>query len=185
MKRLGTVLVAVVLVSSGCSAGDLSVDEYAASVEARAGSYAEEVTSLADKNISELDVAVARLQRDFEGESLVEAAVAETARLAAMLFAGIGDALDRFVQDLDETDAPSDVESDHRAYVAALEASRIGIAPLLADLTSATTFDDIDRAIASSGYSDAQPRVIAACASLQDAIGGLGSVVDLRCEPDV
>lgn len=185
MKRLVTLLLTVALAVSACSAGGLSVDVYAATVEARAGSHADEVTGLADKNLSELDAAVARLQRDFEGDSLVEAAIAETARLAAMLFAGIGDALDRFVQELDEIDAPSDVESDHRAHIVALEASRAGIAPLLADLSAATTFDDIDRAIASSGYSDTQPRVIAACASLQDAIEALGPVVDLRCEPDV
>jgi hypothetical protein len=183
MRCVVTLLVAGVVIISACSGGGLSVDEYAPIVETRAGAYASEVADLADKNITELGVAVARLQRDFEGEALVEAAIAETARLASMLFAGIGDALDRYVQDLDALDAPSDLDADHRAHIVALEASRTGIAPLLTDLNSATTFDDIDRAIASSGFSDAQPRVVAACITLEEAIEELGPVVDLRCEP--
>lgn len=183
MRHLVTLLAAAALIVSACSGGGLSVDEYGSAVESRAGAYADEVTALADRNISELDAAVVRLQRDVEGDELTAAAIAETARLAAQLFAGIGDALDRFVQQLDELDAPSELETDHRAYVVALEASRSGIAPLIADLSSAVTFDDIDRAIASSGFSDAQPRVTATCTSLQRSIGARGSVVDLRCEP--
>ncbi len=182
MRRLVTTFVLSVALISGCSGDGLSVDEYAPMVEDRAGTYADEVTDLADRNTSDLDVAVVRLQRDFEGEALVEAAIDETARLASMLFAGIGDALDRYVRDLDVLDAPSDLETEHRAYIVALEASRSGIAQLVSNLTVATTFDDIDRAIAGSGFSDAQPRVVAACNTLQRAIAEEGSVVDLRCE---
>ena len=181
MRRLATLLTTGAVILSACSGDGLSTAEYASAVETRAGAYADEVTKLTDKNISELDVAVARLQRDFEGEALAEAAVAETARLAAVLFAGIGDALDRHVQDLDALDVPSELQTDHGAYVMALEASRSGIAPLLSDLSIATTFDDIDRAIASSGFSDAQPRVVAACTTLQRGIEARGPVVDLRC----
>jgi hypothetical protein len=181
MRRLATLLTAGAVIISACSDDGLSAAEYASAVETRAGVYADEVTDLTDKNISELDVVVARLQRDFEGEALAEAAVAETARFAAMLFAGIGDALDRYVQDLDALDVPSELRTDHSAYMMALEASRSGIAPLLSDLSLATTFDDIDRAIASSGFSDAQPRVVAACTTLQRGIEARGPVVDLRC----
>jgi hypothetical protein len=183
MRRLATLLATSLVIVSACSGGALSVDEYASAVEARAGANADEITALADQNISELNVAVARLQREVEGDELAEAAIAETASFASKLFAGIGDALDRFVQHLDELDAPSELETDHRAYIVALEASRSGIAPLLSDLSAAATFDDIDRAIASSGFSDAQPRVVAACSSLQRGIEALGPVVDLRCEP--
>ena len=111
-------------------------------------------------------MAVSRFQDDFEGEALADAAVSETARLASMMFAGIGDALDRYVRtSTGWTSRP--IETDHRAYVEALEASRSGIAPLLSDLSMATTFEDIDRSIGSSGLSDAQPRVVAACTTLQ------------------
>ncbi|MGB5433484.1 MAG: hypothetical protein WBO21_10790 [Acidimicrobiia bacterium] len=182
MKRLATLFATAAVVVSACSGGGLPTDEYASAVAARAGAYADEVTDLADKNISELNVAVVRLQQEVEGDELVEAAVAETARLASMLFAGYGDALDRYVQDLDALDAPSELETDHHAYTVALEASRSGIAPLLSDLSTATTFDDIDRAIASSGFSDAQPRLVAACTTLQRGIEARGPVVDLRCE---
>lgn len=181
MRRLATLLIAGAVVTSACSGDGLSTAEYASAVETQAAAHADEVTDLTDKNISELDVAVARLQRDFEGEALAEAAVAETARLAAILFAGIGDALDRYVRGIDALDVPSELRTDHSAYVMALEASRSGIAPLLSDLPMATTFDDIDRAIAASGFSDAQPRVVAACTTLQRGIEARGPVVDLRC----
>ena len=183
MRRIAALLAASLVIVSACSSGGLSVDEYASAVEAQAEANADEIIALADQNISELDVAVARLRREVEGDELAEAAIAETARLASKLFAGIGDALDRYVQNPDALDAPSELESDHRAYFVALEASRSGIAPLLSDLSAAATFDDIDRAIASSGFSDAQPRVVAACSSLQRGIEALGPVVDLRCEP--
>ena len=182
MRRPAALLAAGAVLVASCAGGGLSTEEYASTVEARAGNHADEIVNLADKNISELDVAVAQLQRDLEGEALAEAAVDETARLAAALFAGIGDALDRYVQDLDALDAPSELETDHRAYVTALEASRSGIGPLVSDLAAAATFDDIDRAIASSGFSDAQPRVVAACTNLEQGIEERGPVVDLRCE---
>ena len=184
MRRLATLLAAGVVIVSACSGGAPSVDEYASTVDDRAGAYANEDTDLADTNISELDGAVVRLQRDFDGDELLEAAINETARLASMLFAGIGDALDRFLQDLDALEVPSELESDHNAYIAALEASRSGIAPLLSDLGDAATFEDVDRAIASSGFSDAQPRVVAACTTLQRGIEAVGPVVDLRCDVD-
>ena len=183
MRRIATLLAAGVLITSACSGSGPSVDEYASSIESLAGAHADEVITLADRNISELDVAVARLQDEVEGDELATAAVAETARLASQLFAGIGDALDRYVQQLDELDAPPDLETDHRAYIVALEGSRSGLAPLISDLSAAATFDDIDRAIASSGFSDAQPRVVATCTSLERGIGTLGPTVDLRCEP--
>ena len=183
MRRLATLLTAGLVIVSACSGGGLSVDEYSSAVETQAAANADEITALADQNISELEVAVARLQREVEGDELAEAVIAETARLASKLFAGIGDALDRYVQHLDALDAPSELETDHRAYIVALEASRSGIAPLISGLSAAETFDDIDRAIASSGFSDAQPRVVASCSSLQRGIEALGPVVDLRCEP--
>ena len=182
MRRLAALLGAGAVMVTSCSGGELSTDEYAAAVEARAEVHADQVLDLADKNISELDVAVTQLQRDLEGEELEEAAVNETARLAAVLFAGIGDALDGYVQDLDALDAPSELAADHLAYIVALESSRSGIARLLSDLSAAVTFDDIDRAIASSGFSDAQPRVVAACTTLERDIEERGPLVDLRCE---
>jgi len=184
VRRLATLLTAGLVIVSACSGGGLSVDEYSSAVETQAAANADEITALADHNISELEVAVARLQREVEEDELAEAVIAETAMLTSKLFAGMGDALDRYVQDLEVLDAPSDLETDHRAYIVALDASRSGIAPLLADLAAAVTFDDIDRAIGSSGFSDAQPRVVAACISLEGGIEALGPVVDLRCEPN-
>jgi hypothetical protein len=179
--RAFTALVVALVVLGACSADGLPVDEYAATVEGGAIAYADEVSSLFERNVTELDTAVSRLQDEFEGEALVTAAVAETARLASMLFAAISDASDRYIMDLDSLGPPSSLEAEHRAYIAALAASREGTDSLLSELADATTFDDIDRAIGSSGFSDAQPRVDTACKDLEQAIRALGPAVDLRC----
>jgi hypothetical protein len=179
--RAVAALCAAVVVLAACSSNGMPLDEYAAAVEGEATDYADEVSSLFEQNVGDLDTAVSRLQDEVEGEALVAAALAETARLASMLFAGISDASDRFVADLDALDAPASLEAEHRAYLDALAASREGAGALLPDLAAATTFDDIDRAIGSSGFSDAQPRVDAACKNLQQAIREQGPSVDLRC----
>jgi len=180
MRTVAAVCAGVVMLTA-CSSNGMPVEEYATVVEGEATAYADEVSGLFEQNVSDLDTAVSRLQDEVEGEALVAAALAETARLASMLFAGISDASDRYIADLDALDAPSSLEAEHRAYLDALAASREGTDALLSDLAAATTFDDIDRAIGSSGFSDAQPRVDAACRELQEAIQAQGPTVDLRC----
>jgi len=177
-----TVLLAALLVLlAACSGAEPLIDEYAPALQERAGAYADEVETLAEQNAADLNTAVNRLQNDLQGEALLDAAVAETAKLSSMLFAGIGDALDRYVRDLDEMPTPGSVADEHTSYLKALEASRSGVAPLLETLGTATTFEQIDEAIAGSGFSDAQPRVEAACATLERAVESAGVVVDLRC----
>ncbi len=180
MRALAAICAAVVVLAA-CSSNGMPVDEYAAAVEGEATDYADEVSGLFEQNVGDLNTAVSRMQDEIEGEALATAALAETARLASMLFAGISDASDRYMTDLDALDAPSSLEVEHRAYLDALAASREGTDALLSDLAAATTFDDIDRAIGSSGFSDAQPRVDAACKNLQQAIQAQGPSVDLRC----
>lgn len=180
MRRIALISVGVLLVAA-CASAEPTIDEYAPVLEQRADVYADEVETLADQNAASLNSAVNRLQNDLQGDALIEAAVAETATLSSMLFAGIGDALDRYVRDLDEMATPASVENEHLSYLTALDASRSGIAPLLAALGSATSFEQIDQAIASSGFSDAQPRVEAACTALERAVESLGPMVDLRC----
>ena len=179
--RSVALLAAGLLLVGACTSAEPTIEEYAPVLEQRAAAYADEVGTLAEQNAADLNSAVNRLQNDLQGDALLEAAVAETATLSSMLFAGIGDALDRYVRDLDEMRTPASVEEEHVSYLAALEASRLGIAPLLEMLGSATSFEQIDQAIASSGFSDAQPRVEAACTTLERAAEALGPNANLRC----
>ena len=182
MTRSIASLVTGLLLLAACSGSELTVEEYASALEERATAYADEVDQLVEQNAADLNSAVNRLQNDLQGEALLMAAVGETATLSSMLFAGIGDAVDRYEQALDALGAPAPVAADHRSYLEALEASRRGVAPLLAALADVTTFEQIDQAIASSGFSDAQPRVETACATLEAAIESAGTPVSLRCE---
>jgi len=182
MMRPIAVVLAALLLLAACSSSELTVEEYAPAIEERATAYADEVDDLIEQNAVDLNSAVNRLQNDLQGDALITAAVGETAMLSSMLFAGIGDALDRYERALEALEAPVSVVDEHRSYLEALEASRRGVAPLLAALADVTTFEEIDRAIASSGFSDAQPRVEAACATLEGVIASVGTVVNLRCE---
>ena len=181
MVRLAVLLCVALVVLASCSGSGPTIDEYAPVLQERAVAYADEVETLAEQHAADLNSAVNRLQNDLTGDALLEAAVAETAARSSMLFAGIGDAIDRYVRELDAMAVPGAVEDAHVSYVAALDASLSGVAPLLEALAAASTFDQIDQAIASSGFSDAQSRVEAACAALQAVVESAGATVDLRC----
>jgi len=182
MTRAIVALTLALFLLAACSGSELTMEEYAPEIEERATAYADEVDQLVERNAADLNAAVNRLQGDLQGDALVTAAVGETATLSSMLFAGIGDALDRYEQALAALEAPASVADEHGSYLAALGASRQGVAPLIGALADVATFEEVDRAIASSGFSDAQPRVEAACAALERAIDAVGTVVNLRCE---
>ena len=182
MRRIIAGLIAGLVLLAACSGAGPPIDEYAPVLQDRAGVFADEVEALAEQNASELNSAINRLQNDLQGEALVDAALGETATRSSMLFAGIGDALDRYVRDLDAMAVPDAVADEHASFIAAYEASRSGVAPLMEALAAATTFEQIDAAIASSGFSDAQPRVAVACTTLEGAIATLGAAANLRCE---
>lgn len=182
MKRLSCLLIGAGVFLTACTTAGVSIADYATAVEERAATYGAESDALREEHLATLEDTVTRLQREFDGEALVEAAIGETAQESTKLFAGISDALDRYVRDLDAMDTPAAVSDDHREYIHALDTSRTGLAPVLEDLPSATSFEEIDRVIAGSGFADAQHRVEAACHDLERAIESQGPEVDLRCE---
>lgn len=181
MIRFIATLTLVGAFCAACSSGGVPLDTYASGVEAGAAGYAHEIDDLRSRYLAELDDAVAGLQQSLEGAALVDAAVDETAGRSVALFASLGDALDRYIRDLENRDAPAVVSSEHEEFVDALISSRAGISPILEALPTATSFDEIDRVIAGSGFADAQLRVEAMCTTLERAIGRQGVVVDLRC----
>ncbi len=167
---------------TACTSAGVSIADYATAVEERAATYGAESEALREEQLATLEDTVTRLQRELDGEALVKAAIGETAQESTKLFAGISDSLDRYVRDLGAMATPAAVSDDHREYVHALETSRKGLEPVLEELPSATSFEEIDRVIAGSGFADAQQRVEAACHGLERAIESQGPEVDLRCE---
>ena len=182
MKRMTVLLIGAGALLTGCSAGSVPISEYATVVEERAAIYAAESDDLREQQLAVLEDTVSRLQSELDGEALADAVIDETAHESTKLFAGISDVLDQYVRDLDAMTPPATVSDDHRAYVRALDTSRAGLAPVIEDLPGATSFEEIDRVIAGSGFADAQQRVEAACYDLESAIELQGPEVDLRCE---
>ena len=182
MKRMTSLLVGAGVFLASCSVGSISVSDYATALEERAAAYGAESDDLKAQQLSTLEDTVTRLQTELDGQALVDAAISKTALETTKLFAGISDALDRYGGDLDAMTPPSAVADDHHAYVEALATSRAGVASILVDLPGASSFGEIDRVIAGSGFADAQQRVEAACHALEEAIGSQGPAVSLRCE---
>ena len=182
MRRFTGLLIGVGVFLAACSASSVAVPDYAVAVEDRAAAYGAESDDLKERQLATLEDTVARLQGELEGMALIEAAISETAEESTKLFAGISDALDRYVRDLDAMTPPAAVVDDHRAYVEALDTSRAGLVAVLADLPGAISFEEIDRVIAGSGFADAQQSVEAACHALEATIESQGSTADLRCE---
>lgn len=181
MRTLIAAVVALAVVGAACSSS-MSMDEYTLELGDRVGSFQTEQEVLGERHLAELDAAIADLQRSLEGEALIEAAVEETAQRSAQLFAAIGDTLNRFGEDLAGLDAPRSVSDEHGSYVDALASAREAVGSLLTDLTGATSFDQIDRAVSGSHYADSRLRVAAACSDLQEALADQSVNVDLQCE---
>lgn len=182
MRQLTGLSIVVAILAAACSTVSVSITDYSAAVEERAAAYGTESDDLEEQQLATLEDTVGRLQSELEGQALIDAAISETARESTKLFAGISDALDRYVQDLDAMAPPSTVSDEHVTYMQALDTSRSGLVSVLEDLPGATSFEEMDRAIAGSGFADAQQRVEAACRVLEDAIEEQGPAVDLRCE---
>jgi hypothetical protein len=182
MRRPTGLLIGIGILAVACSAKSVSIADYSAVVEERAATYGTESDGLREQQLATLEDTVSRLQSELDGQALIDAAISETARESTKLFAGISDALDRYVRDLDAMALPGAVSDEHATYVQVLETSRAGLVSVLADLPGATSFEEIDKAIAGSGFADAQQRVEAACRVLEDAIGSQGPTVDLRCD---
>jgi hypothetical protein len=182
MRHLAILTICLGTLLAACSTASISVPDYATAVEERAVAYADETDGLKGQQLATLEATVARLQGELDGQALVDAAIRETASESTKLFAGISDALVRYVQDLDAMAAPDVLSDAHVAYVSSLDASRAGLVSVLDDLPGATSFDEIDRVINGSGFADVQQRLEASCRSLENAIASQDLSVDLECE---
>jgi hypothetical protein len=179
LKTLLT-LVVVSLVAA-CGEPPLSTTEYRDLAAEHSAEYATEAEQLRSSHLSRLEQAVEDLVDEFEGAELEEAAVDETARRTAALFAAVADAVDRYATHLEALVPPAQLQEAHREYVAALRLSISGLRTTLDALEEATSFTEIDAAIGGSTFNDTQYRVDAACRHLESVLSSEGAAADLHC----
>ncbi len=177
----GIVLVTVALV--GCGDEAMTLADYRDAVSDLAAAHTEEVESLRATRLYQMEQAVRALVGRLEGDALEAAAVAETGRQSAGLFAAVADAVDRYAKDLGALDPPAPFRDRHREYVEALQTSTRELDVTLEALGSARSFDEIDAAIGGSTFNDTQARVDAACRNLQRMLADEGAPADLHCAP--
>lgn len=160
---------------------------YADAVTELGRAYEEEATGLQRKLEAELQREIDLLRRDVDPDDadqvarFASEAVAITAARTSAFFASVGDALDRYRSGLTDLTPPAEVARAHHELVAAMDSVLGGLPELLDGLRRAEDFDAIDRAVNASVFTDAGPRLRAACLALQDALGAGGESVDLRC----
>ncbi len=182
MTRVVALFVLAAVLGAACSTTGGSFDEYAPEVEGLASGYTAEVEALRGAYATGMENAIVDLQGDLDGSDLRDAVLSEAVDRSVVLFASLGDALDRYIQDLGDLNPPVEVSARHDEFVSALVLSRSGISPILETLSTATSFEQIDGIIAGSGFADAQSRVRASCEALEQAIEMNGMEVDLRCD---
>jgi hypothetical protein len=177
-------LAVVLLLAAACGEPSLTATEYRDLVVDRSAAYAEEAEGIRVNNLYQMERAVDDLVKELEGEALQAAAVEETAQRTAALFAGIADAVDRFVIDLAAMAPPDGLRDAHEEYVDALMLSIDGLDVTMDALAVASSFADIDAAIGGSTFNDSQHRVDAACRRLEGALADAGATANLQCRQE-
>ncbi|RPI26040.1 MAG: hypothetical protein EHM57_00735 [Actinobacteria bacterium] len=184
MRWLPALLIGFVLAS--CAAA-LTAGEYGDAVQDLGRDYEQETTELQRTLHEELQGEIEALGRGLDEEDpeavagYAEQVVALTATRTRAFFAAVGDSLHRYRTLLAELAPPSVVAGEHRELLAAMDGVLAGLPDLLSGLEAAGDFDAIDDAVYGSGFTDAGPRLAAACRSLAEALGDEAIAVDLRC----
>ena len=169
----------VVLAACG-GPGPPSLADYRDHVEEAALAHAEEVARLRRDLEEELPAAIEALGR--EDAAAFEREAVETTRRAMLAhLAGVGDADGRLRDALGAVEPPTAVATEHRAFLEALSVAVEGLPGLLEAVGGATSFEELDAAIAGSVYADAQPRILAGCRALEAALASKGVPADLHC----
>ncbi len=187
-KPFAVIVVAAVL-AAGCGRGPepMALEEYRDAVVAASTTHRGQVDAFQATFERELPLLIKRLERDLEvGDAGSEAAYArgaldETKNATANLLAKVGDADARYRDALDRLVPPTELADAHEALVGALDVAVAGLAGTLDAITKADSFPALDAALGGSVYTDAQPRVVAACETLQQQLRDLGLGGDLGC----
>ncbi|MCH8990716.1 MAG: hypothetical protein IIA44_03055 [Acidobacteria bacterium] len=172
---------AVGLLVAGCGAPALTEADYSDLVAKRSAAFAAEAEELRSTHLFQLEQVVNDLVRDLEPDVLEDAVVSETGRRSASLFAVVGDAVQRYVNDLEAMEAPGSLLDAHLELVDSYRLSIKDIGATIEALSTAASFEAIDAAVGGSAFNDAQYRVDAACNRLEEKLLAEQVAADLNC----
>jgi hypothetical protein len=172
--------VSLAIVLASCSGPSLTVAEYATELEDSTNDYILESQRVSATFHSTVEDEVTRIAEVGEGD-LLALATDVTSRETVLYLALLEDAMMRYVAVIELIKPPSALEEPHSAYVRAIESVRSSMPATRTAVGDASNFDDIQAAIARSGFSDGQIRLRAACATLEAAVRAEGSGIDLGC----
>ena len=173
------VVLAGVLTLAACSRG-LPLGDYIEEMEATTDAYITESQGLSVDYQATVEDAVRDLVAsgvdDPESEA-VDLVRVETVRYLALLT----DAMQRYRTAIEEPEPPGPVADAHDAYVTAVGVVVDSLPGTREAVETATSFDEIQLALASSGFADGQLRWTSACSNLEQAVRDEGRGMDLRC----
>lgn len=185
MRSLVGLLLAIVL--AGCGPTPLSLDDYADSVESLGRTYEDISTGLQRTLHDDLQFEIDDILKEVDQndpaavEALAEEALVLTVARTTAFFAGLGDGLHVYRSALGELVPPRSVEAEHDEFIDAMDGVLAGLPGLLAALADIDDFDGLDVAVNGSVFTDAGPRLVAACGRLEQRLIDRGTAVNLRC----
>jgi hypothetical protein len=174
------IVVSLAIVLSSCSGSSLTVAEYATELEDSTNGYILESQRVSTTFHSTVEDEVTRIAEAGEGD-LLALATDVTSRETVLYLALLEDAMMRYVAVVEAIKPPLALVEPHAAYVRAIESVRSSMPATRTAVGDAATFDEIQVAIAQSGFSDGQIRLRAACVALETAVRAEGSGIDLGC----
>ena len=177
MRAVAFALIALLVVA--CSQG-LALGDYVDEMEAATDAYITESQGLSVDYQGTVEDAVRDLVAsgvdDPEAEA-VDLVRIETVRYLALLT----DAMERYRFAIEDIEPSGAVAADHDAYVAAVALVVDSLPQTRDSVETASSFEEIQLALASSGFADGQLRWTAACTDLEQAVRDEGRGLDLRC----
>ena len=168
------------LLVSACSEPSMSVPDYATALEDGTDAYIAESQVLSGAFQRTVEDEIAQLAETGEGD-LLSIATEITSRETVQYMALLEDAMMRYGLSLEALESPAVLRDPHDAYVLALGSVRSSMQATRDAIAGAEDLDGIQIAITSSGFSDGQLRLRAACSSLEAAVRQEGHGVDLGC----
>jgi hypothetical protein len=181
-QRLFGLVALVAVVAVACGAPPLSIAEYSVVVEDATDVYIAESQTLSGTFQKSVEDEIASIAESGEGD-LLERASEVTSRETVQYLALLEDAMVRYLKALTAVVSPDSLSDAHEAYVAALQSVRASMPATRTGVEQAADLAGIQTAITSSGFSDGQLRLQAACADLETAVRSEGHGIDLGCTP--
>ncbi|MEN8041751.1 MAG: hypothetical protein ABFR95_09635 [Actinomycetota bacterium] len=181
MRALLVVLLwAVLVVAAACSAPKMSVAEYVEAVEGATDAYIAEAQALAVTFHDSVESQVAQIV-DEPPDDPVAAATEVTVTEMSLYLSLLEDAMGRYVDALRELNPPDTLTAAHDEYVAATESVHGAMPATREAVLTANDLDEVQAAVAGSGFRDGQLRFQSSCTSLEQAVRDQGTGVDLGC----